>query len=190
MIEYSSTSVDKRWYFVLHVARCVIISPSFLFSLSQPVWHFFPHIFFSIVALICCFTQRPHGGASHLFFFFCFISLIFHHRSSVLSPFLPLLSVSLSVMAYQDGFYGAADLYVSIYISTLLPHSCFPPVACGFSSVKWQRTNPQRCLLFKCLHFPHSCICSLPLRGLLFLLRVPNCSARGVQTGPPAIPSD
>lgn len=60
---------------------------------------------------------------------FCFVWTL-HHRSSVLSPFPFLsLSLSLSVMAYQDGFYSAADLYVSIPLSSLLPHSSptFPP---------------------------------------------------------------
>lgn len=67
------------------------------------------------------------------------------------SPLCLSVSLSLSVMAYQDGFYGAADLYVSIPLSSPLSHSSpmfstLLPV--GFSSVKWQRPNPLESCIF------------------------------------------
>lgn len=115
---------------VFCLACCTVCNNLTLFSLLSftTIWHSPPpppHLFCPLVAFLCCSAQRPHGGASHLFCF-AFLPLTFHHRSSVLSPFLPLLSVSLSVMAYQDGFYGAADLYVSISISPLY---CLTPVS-------------------------------------------------------------
>lgn len=106
--------------------------------------------------------QWPHGGASHRP---CSVSTL-HHHSSVLPPLALLLllflsslsfclslSLSLSVMAYQDGFYGAADLYVSIPLSSPLSHSSpmfstLLPV--GFSSVKRQRPNPLESRILGC----------------------------------------
>lgn len=116
---------------VFCLACCTVCNNLTLFSLLSftTIWHSPPPptSFFVLSSLfLSCSAQRPHGGASHLFcFVFSSVSWTFHHRSSVLSPFLPPLSVSLSVMAYQDGFYGAADLYVSIYISPLY---CLTPV--------------------------------------------------------------
>lgn len=130
---------------VFYLACCTVCNNITLFSLFSfticlALFSTTPFPLLSLLFVVLCNGHTVAHHTNFLFFFILFLT--FHHRSSVLSPFLPFLSVSLSVMAYQDGFYGAADLYVSIYISTLLPHSCFPPVACGFSSVKWQRTNP------------------------------------------------
>lgn len=113
----------KRWYFVLHVARCVIISPFFLFSLSQSVWHHFLASLLPSPSLLFVVFCNAHMVAHHTIFFVC---LFFDIPPPLLCPlsfssFLSFL-VSLSVMAYQDGFYGAADLYVSIPLSPLLPH--------------------------------------------------------------------
>lgn len=79
-----------------------------------------------IVTLVCCFLQCPHGGASHHFFVLFGLSTTAPPPLSFLPSFLSfsfppssLVSLSLSVMAYQDGFYGAADLYVSIPLSLL-----------------------------------------------------------------------
>lgn len=139
----------------MHVARCVIISPFFLFSLSQS-GTIFPPLSPSIVTLVYLFIfYNAHMVAHHTIFF----SSIFHHHSSVPSP-LPsvllssLVSLSLSVMAYQDGFYGAADLYVSIPLSStasLLTYIFFLlPV--WFSSVKQFGPNPETCT-FGCFNF-------------------------------------
>lgn len=112
----------KRWYFVLHVARCVIISPFFLFSLSQSVWHRFltslPQS--SLLFVVFC---NAHMVAHHTIFLFVFFSDFLPPLLYTLSFSFLLSSLSLSVMAYQDGFYGAADLYVSIPLSPLRPHS-------------------------------------------------------------------
>lgn len=146
----------------MHVARCVIISPFFLFSLSQS-GTVFPPLSPSIVTLFFnFFLQCPHGGASHPF---CFST--FHHRSSVPSSspfFLSFLSrlslsvsLSLSVMAYQDGFYGAADLYVSIALSPLLPR-CSPTFSSSCSLVFKCETawaKPRETCTFGCFHSLH-----------------------------------
>lgn len=103
--QYTNT---KRWYFVLHAARCVIISPFFsLFSFTictTPFSH--------LSQTSHCFLQRPHGGASQ---HFC----SFGHSTTISLDSFPCSSLALSVMAYQDGFYSAADLYVSISLSPL-----------------------------------------------------------------------
>lgn len=72
IIEYSSKCLHtKRWYFILHVARCVIISPSFLFSLSQSVWHFFPpHLFLCHSYLLFYATATRWRITPFLFLFF------------------------------------------------------------------------------------------------------------------------
>lgn len=63
-----------------------------------------------------------------------FLPLLNHHPSLLFYPSLfflsflsspPLLLLSLSVM-YQEGFYGAADLYVSIPLSPALSLSFSP----------------------------------------------------------------
>lgn len=44
-------------------------------------------------------------------------------------------------MAYQDGFYGAADLYVSIYLRSLRPPR-FPLLPVGFQCEMTEGPNP------------------------------------------------
>lgn len=137
----------------MHVARYVIISLSFLFYLSQSVWHFFPHIFSSIVTLfvvLCC----GHTVAHHIYFFclFRFVPFTFHYHYSVLCPFLPLLSVSLSVMAYQDGFYGAADLYVSIYLNSTAS-LLFSPCCLWVFKCKMAKNKPIEMFTFQVFAF-------------------------------------
>lgn len=69
----------KRWYLVLHVARCVIISP--FFSLLSLTISLAPFSHLPITFSICCFLLCPHGGASlHYFlvlFHFDFFSFFF-----------------------------------------------------------------------------------------------------------------
>lgn len=147
--------IQRGGIFFLHVARCVIISPFFLFSLSQSVLHRFltslslnRHSCLSFSAmptwwritpsfcLFVCFYILPPLLCTPFFFFF--------------SSFL--VSLSLSVMAYQDGFYGAADLYVSIRLSPLLPHSslCFPPSCLWDFKCETARTKPIETCTFGC----------------------------------------
>lgn len=134
---------------------CVIISPFSFFSLSQSARHSF--LSPSIITLPCFFpaTATRWRITPPLFCFNSPPPLL--SAPSSRSPPPPPLSVflslflSLSVMAYQDGFYGAADLYVSIPLSSPLSHSSpmfstLLPV--GFSSVKRQRPNPlESCIL-------------------------------------------
>lgn len=118
----------------MHVARCVIISPFFLFSLSltfflAPFSHLTPPFPSNSVY---CFRLCPHGGAPHHFILFYFIYILFYSPPhfvclcpSATAPLCPLAFPSpavaclpLSVMAYQEGFYSAADLYVSMPVSS------------------------------------------------------------------------
>lgn len=152
----------KRWYFC--PACCTVcnnLTLLSLFSLSQSVWHRFPIFPPSIVTLLCCFLHCPHGGASHHFFPFCFVLFVLtsHHRSffyslSVLPPFSCIICFSLSVMAYQDGFYGAADLYVSTPASPPLPPSSptfpLPLVALWVFKCEMARIKPVETCTFEC----------------------------------------
>lgn len=120
----------------MHVARCVIISPFFLFSPPQSACHSFSLLLNHHPVL----PSRPvpsmptWGRTTPLVFFF-------PHSLPPNSSLLPPLFLSLpfclytSVMAYQDGFYGAADLYVSMRLTPPLSHPSavsFHAVACGF----------------------------------------------------------
>lgn len=134
---------------------CVIISPFSFFSLSQSARHSF--LSPSIITLPCFFpaTATRWRITPPLFCFNSPPPLLCAPSSrspppTPLSVFLSLF-LSLSVMAYQDGFYGAADLYVSIPLSSPLSHSSpmfstLLPV--GFSSVKRQRPNPLESCIF------------------------------------------
>lgn len=55
-------------------------------------------------------------------------------------------------MAYQDGFYSAADLYVSIPLSPLLPHSSptFSPSCLWVFKCDMARTKPIEMCTFRC----------------------------------------
>lgn len=104
---------------VFCLACCTVCNNLTLFSLLSftiCLALFSPHLFLYCCSYLLFYATATRWRITPLFLLFCFVSLTFHHCSSLLSPFLPLLSVSLSVMAYQDGFYGAADLYVSIYL--------------------------------------------------------------------------
>lgn len=122
---------------LLSFTICLALFSHLSLSLSQ----------LSLLFVIFC---NAHMVAHHTILWFCFDSTPPLLSTSSFSCLLSLSlsrspSLYLSVMAYQDGFYGAADLYVSIPLSFLLPHCSptFPPtVACGFSSVKRQRPNP------------------------------------------------
>lgn len=152
----------------MHVARCVIISHFFLFSLFTICLALSSHLLLSAV------LSNAHTVAHYtLFFFFSFffpptIFFLFENPPAAprtsppffsfllfFSPFLPLPLplrplLSLSVMAYQDGFYSAADLYVSMPPCALsavsLPHSTVPPLPpalpVDFKSVKQHRQKP------------------------------------------------
>lgn len=114
--------------------------------------------------------------AHHTIFFpFCFILFVLtsHHRSffyslSVLPPFSCIICFSLSVMAYQDGFYGAADLYVSTPASPPLPPSSptfpLPLVALWVFKCEMARIKPVETCTFECFD-------SSPLDILLKLKR-------------------
>lgn len=94
----------------------------FSFSLSHSVRHFFSHSSPSIITHLL-FPAIPTWWRNTPSFWFDspppLLCLLFLFSSLLLSRF----SLPLSVMAYQDGFYGAADLYVSIPLSSLLPRS-------------------------------------------------------------------
>lgn len=90
---------------------------------------------FSLLSFTICLAPFSHLSPSTVTFVFCNAHMVAHHTIYFVldipppllcvlsSPFLSLLSLlSLSVMAYQDGFYSAADLYVSI-----------PPLSSTFS---------------------------------------------------------
>lgn len=144
----------KRWYFVLHVARCVIISPFFLFSLSQSVWHCFSHLSLPQSSPSFVVPCNAHMVAHHTISFVDFSAI--DPLSSLFFFFsFPFSSLSLSVMAYQDGFYGAADLYVSITLSPLLPHSSptFSPSCLWVFKCEMAKTKPVETCTFGCFFY-------------------------------------
>lgn len=168
---------------VFCLACCTVCNNLTLFSLLSftTIWHSPPpHIFFCpLVAFpfLFCATATRWRIAPILF---CLFLRFLDFPPSLLCAVS--FSSSSLCLSQCDGLSGwllrcSWPLCKYIHISTLLPHSCFPPVACGFSSVKWQRTNPKRCLRFKCWHFPHLGICSLPLYVDFYsFLREPNCN--------------
>lgn len=137
----------KRWYFVLHAARCAIISPVFLLSLSFTIC--LP-LFSSPPPFPNChpcllFSALPTWWRNHPFLF----SFFWHPSTAPVYFFLSfppfVVCLPLSVMAYQEGFYGAADLYVSMPESPPVPHLSPPPpptFTCGLSTVNAARIKP------------------------------------------------
>lgn len=111
---------QEKWYFISHVARvCILITHPFSLLFSAP----------------------PHN--------LYFLPLIYHHPSLLFYPSLfflsflsspPLLLLSLSVM-YQEGFYGAADLYVSIPLSSALSFSPFPSLLPSVCVCVWTKST-------------------------------------------------
>lgn len=114
----------------MHVARCVIISPFFLFSLSHILFGtiFSPHpsFFLQLCLLFSALSTRWRTTPFYFIFLF-FISpphfvCLCPSTTALLCPLaFPSPAVAclpLSVMAYQEGFYSAADLYVSMPVSS------------------------------------------------------------------------
>ncbi len=106
----------------------------------------------SLLFVLLC---NAHMVAHHTIFLFRFPST-FHHSSlcPCLSSFPFSSPSSLSVMAYQDGFYGAADLYVSIPRSPLLRHSSptFSPSCLWVVKCETAKTKPIEMCTFGCLN--------------------------------------
>lgn len=136
-------------FFLACCTVCNILTLLSLFSFTICLAPF-SHLFLQSSLFSFC---NAHMVAHHTFFFVFVWSFPPSFLWILFSPFSFLMS--LSVMAYQDGFYGAADLYVSMPLS-LLPHITPPyvsPSACGFSSVRCHRPNPWRCVLLSVLAF-------------------------------------
>lgn len=129
----------KRWYFVLHVARCVIISPFCLFSPSQSFWHRYPTF---LPQLSLFLSLNAHTVAHHTILF------PFNTPPPLLSalPLCPLPSFLLS-LSQCDGLSGwflrcrwSLCKYDSVSSTVSLSPS-FPPSVCGFSSVRQHGPN-------------------------------------------------
>lgn len=144
----------KRWYFVLHVARCVIISPFFLFSLSHSFWHHFlssPLPFPRTSLLFSALSTRWRN--TPLYFplppppFFIFLP--FHHFSFLSSRLLLPSSCCRLSPSQCDGLSGwflqcsrPLCKYACLsYTASLVTH-VFLPLVSGFSSVKRRGSNP------------------------------------------------
>lgn len=139
----------KRWYFC--PACCTVCNNLTLLSLLSLTICLasFSHLSPSIVTLVCCFLQCPHGGASHHFFFVClFFYFISHYRSFFYS--LPFLPCSCIICFSQcDGLSGwflrcgrPLCKYACLsYTASLVTH-VFLPLVSGFSSVKRPGSNP------------------------------------------------
>lgn len=142
---------------VFCLACCTVCNNLTLFSLLSftTIWHSPPpHIFFVLSSLFFVVLRNGHTVAPRTYFVLLFFPFFDFPPSLLCAVSFPSSSLCLSQC---DGLSGwllrcSWPLCKYIHISTLLPHSCFPPVACGFSSVKWQRTNPKRCLLFTFRH--------------------------------------
>lgn len=147
---------------VFYLACCTVCNNLTLLSLLSVTHHLFGTVFLLLFVVFC----NGHTVAHHTLLF-----SFFHHHSSVL-PFSSL-SLSLSVMAYQDGFYSAADLYVSITLfcstASLLTY-IFPLLPVGIQV--WNgKDKTRREFTFEYSISLHLAISALILHHLIFLYR-------------------
>lgn len=141
-----NTFYTKRWYFFLHVARCVIISPFFLFSLSQSVWHRFLTSLSPFNRHSCLlFSAMPTWWRITPSFFVLFVCFL-HSTTALPFPFFPSFLVSLSQCDGLSGWFlrcrWSLCKYTSLSSTASLLPTFSPLLPVGFSSVKQHGPNP------------------------------------------------
>lgn len=134
-------------FFFLHVARCVIISPFFLFSLSQSVWHRFLTSLSLNRHSCLLFSAMPTWW--RITPFFCLFVCFYIPPPLLCTPYFSFFPSFLVSLSQCDGLSGwllrcrwSLCKYTSLSSTASLLPTFFPPLACGFSSVKQHGPNP------------------------------------------------